>query len=261
MELSLKGRSAFVCGSTDGIGKAIALEIAELGANVTLIARNEEKLKKTLAELSNDSQVHRYIVADFSEPEKLKTQVDQYLIDNEAPEILLNNTGGPAPGALIDEDYSKFESTFSAHIQCNHILAQALVPNMKKTGYGRIINVISTSVYMPIPGLGVSNTTRAAVAGWAKTLSIELGQYGITVNNVLPGLTSTGRLDKLIESRAKSAKVTIKEMEDLLNVDTPAGRFGEAKEVAAMAAFLATPAASYINGVSIPVDGGRTGCI
>lgn len=262
MNLDLNNKSAIVCGSTQGIGKAIAVELAHLGANIVLMACNEDKLKEVLESLPTTStQQHSYIVADFSLPNQVLQGITDYLNRHDAPTILINNTGGPSPGTLIEEPYTKFEQTFSSHIECNHLLAQALVPGMKQAGFGRIINVVSTSVYMPIPGLGVSNTTRAAVAGWAKTLSIELGGYGITVNNVLPGLTATSRLDNLIDSRAEAAGVSRDEMISTLNADTPAGRFGEPEEVASMAAFLAAPAAAYINGVSIAVDGGRTGCI
>ena len=262
MDLKLKGKTALVCGSTQGIGKAIAEELAELGGDVVLMARNGQSLEKTLSELpNNDSQNHGTIQADFHNPVEVEQGINDYLKKHESPVILVNNTGGPAPGVLIEEEYSKFEETFSAHIQCNHILAQSLVPAMKRENYGRIINVISTSVYMPIPGLGVSNTTRGAVASWAKTLSIELGQFGITVNNILPGLTQTGRLEGLIESKAKDANISIDEMIKIMQKDIPVGRFGKASETAALAGFLASPAASYINGVSIPVDGGKTGCI
>ncbi|MFY0627226.1 MAG: SDR family oxidoreductase [Reichenbachiella sp.] len=262
MELSLSGKSAFVCGSTDGIGKACALEIAALGANVVLVARNENKLNGVIQELSKkEGQVHQYIVSDFSQPEILKEKTALFLRTNESPVILVNNTGGPSPGELIEEDYTKMEKTFQAHIHCNHLLAQALVPGMRAKGYGRIVNVISTSVYQPIAGLGVSNTTRGAVASWAKTLSLELGKYGITVNNVLPGLTRTSRLDNLIKSKANDANVSFEKMEEIMNSDTPLGRVGSPSEIANMISFLVSPAAAYVNGVSIPVDGGRTGTI
>ncbi len=262
MDLNLRNKTALVCGSTQGIGKGIAMELASLGANLVLMARNEDSLKVTLKELANDgSQVHGYVVADFSKAQEVKEAIDKYLDSNESPEILVNNTGGPAPGVLIEEEYEKFEKTFSAHIECNHTLAKALVPGMKAKGYGRIINVISSSVYTPIPGLGVSNTTRGAVASWAKTLSIELGQFGITVNNVLPGLIDTGRLQSLVGSRAEGAGVSKGQMADLMQKDIPMGRFGTTSEIGAVAAFLASPAASYVSGVSIPVDGGKMSCI
>lgn len=262
MNLNLEGRTALVCGSTQGIGKAIAEELAQMGASVTLVARNIAKLQEVKEGLdTSHKQVHQYIQADFSDPAGLQSKINEYLAINLAPVILVNNTGGPAGGSIIDEPYLKFMDTMSAHLECNHLLAQALVPGMKASGFGRIINIISTSVYMPIPGLGVSNTVRGAVASWAKTLSLELGQFGITVNNVLPGFTDTARLSSIIKAKAEKTGQTEAEVSAAMKQDTPAQRFGMAEETAAAAAFLASPAAGYINGVSLPVDGGRTGCI
>ncbi|MDW3211327.1 MAG: SDR family oxidoreductase [Reichenbachiella sp.] len=262
MNLNLEGKSAIVCGSTQGIGKAIAEELALMGASVTLIARNKSKLQEVKEGLPIEhKQVHQYIQADFSDPIGLKSKIAEYLKENSSPEILVNNTGGPAGGQIIDEPYAKFMDTMTAHLECNHLLVQALVPGMKEKGYGRIINIISTSVYVPIPGLGVSNTVRGAVASWAKTLSLELGQFGITVNNVLPGFTDTVRLEGIVQAKVKKTGKTEEEVIAAMKMETPARRFGQAEETAAAAAFLASPSAGYINGVSVPVDGGRTGCI
>lgn len=262
MNLNLEGKSALVCGSTQGIGRAIAEELAEMGASVTLVARNKSKLQEVRDQLSTEhKQTHQYIQADFSNPAELKSKILEYLNEHPSPQILINNTGGPAGGQIIDEPYSKFMDTMTAHLACNHLLAQALVPGMKSDGFGRIINIISTSVYIPIPGLGVSNTVRGAVASWAKTLSLELGPLGITVNNVLPGFTDTVRLEGIVKAKAEKLGKTAEEIESAMKLETPARRFGDPKETAAAAAFLASPAAGYINGVSLPVDGGRTGCI
>jgi 3-oxoacyl-[acyl-carrier protein] reductase len=262
MNLNLEGKSAIVCGSTQGIGKAIAEELAQMGASITLVARNETKLQEVKKELSTEfNQTHRYIQADFSSPKILESKIKEYLREFRSPEILINNAGGPPGGQIINEPYTKFMDTMTMHLQCNHLLAQVLTPGMKEAGFGRIINIISTSVYIPIPGLGVSNTVRGAVASWAKTLSIELGQFGITVNNVLPGFTNTARLEGIINNKANKTGKDIETVMADMKLETPARRFGEATETAAAAAFLASPAASYINGVSIPVDGGRTGCI
>jgi len=262
MNLNLEGKAALVCGSTQGIGKAIAEELANMGASITLVARNISKLREVREGLStNFKQNHQFIQADFSNPAELKSKMEEYLGENTSPSILVNNTGGPDGGSIIDEPYSKFMDTMTAHLHCNHLLAQALVPGMKETGFGRIINIISTSVYMPIPGLGVSNTVRGAVASWAKTLSLELGQFGITVNNVLPGFTETVRLEGIVKAKAQKTGKTEEEVIAAMKMETPARRFGQAEETAAAAAFLASPAAGYINGVSLPVDGGRTGCI
>ncbi len=261
MNLDLKNKNALVCGSTQGIGKAIAVELALLGANVTLLARDESKLKNVSALLdSSKGQKHNYLVADFTKPEELKKKVEDYTKNNSV-HILINNTGGPAGGPIIEAKTEEFTQAFSNHLLCNHILVQAVVAGMKKEKYGRIINIISTSVKQPIKGLGVSNTIRAAVANWSKTLAGELGSFGITVNNILPGATNTERLNTLIEARAKKAGVTSKEESNEWLKEIPAGRFADASEIAAAAAFLASPAASYINGINVPVDGGRTGSL
>jgi 3-oxoacyl-[acyl-carrier protein] reductase len=261
MKLRLDGLRAVICGSTQGIGLAIAEELASLGASCTLVARNESALLAILSKLAAaGSQEHDYLVADFSQPDQVRQAITTYTATHPV-HILVNNTGGPAAGPITEADTIQFEQTFSQHLVCNHILAQACLPSMKAAGYGRIINIISTSVRIPLKNLGVSNTIRGAVASWAKSLSNEVAGYGITVNNILPGYTKTGRLDSLLNfiagKRGVPADVIAKEME----ADIPAGRFGEPSELAAVAAFLASPAASYVNGVSIPVDGGRTGTI
>lgn len=259
MNIDLSKKNAIVCGSTKGLGKASAMELALNGANVTLLARNEMLLKKVVKELSNNgTQKHGYVAVDFSHPQKLKDKIRRFVSGNPPVHILVNNTGGPKPGEIINADITEFRLAFEQHLICNHILTQALVPGMKKEKYGRIINIISTSVKEPIERLGVSNTIRAAVAGWAKTLSAELVPFGITVNNVLPGATKTDRLVSLIESRSKAMGISVKESENTWLSLIPAGRFGEPDEFANVVAFLASPAASYINGVSLPVDGGRT---
>ena len=256
MDLNLKNKNAIVCGSTQGIGEASAIELAKLGANITLIARNESKLLSVLTELDkSQGQMHSFVCIDFSKTEKLREEVN---LLKGTYHILVNNTGGPAAGPIAAANPESFEDAFRMHLVNNQILVQKVVEGMKKEGFGRIINIISTSVKTPIPGLGVSNTIRAAVANWAKTLSIELGAYGITVNNVLPGFTNTNRLKSLI---AKKAEVQGKSEEEIVNEmksGVPASRFGEANEVANAVAFLCSPAASYINGINVPVDGGRT---
>jgi 3-oxoacyl-[acyl-carrier protein] reductase len=258
MNLDLTNKNAIVCGSTQGLGRASAIELALLGANITLVARNEATLKETLLTLdSSKGQKHSYFVADFSKTEEVKIGIENHLKTNPMVHILVNNTGGPAGGAIIDAKVEEFTQAISNHLICNHILVQACVPSMKAEGFGRIINIISTSVKQPITGLGVSNTTRGAVASWSKTLANELGQFGITVNNVLPGYTKTARLDFVINSRAKAVNMGVDDMEKVFQSDIPAGRFGEAHEFGAAVAFLCSPAAAYINGVNLPVDGGR----
>jgi 3-oxoacyl-[acyl-carrier protein] reductase len=261
MDLNLKGKRAIVCGSTQGIGKASAIELAQLGATVTLLARDENKLKETLKELpTSQGQNHGYIVADFSFPEKVKAAIEKFIAANEV-HILINNTGGPPAGQTIDSKPEDFLTAINAHLICSQILVQACAPSMKKNKYGRIINVISTSVKIPIKGLGVSNTVRGAMASWSKTLSLELAPFGITVNNVLPGSTKTGRIESLIQTRSQKSGKSETEIRQEMIDEIPAGRMAEASEVGAVIAFLASPAAGYVNGVSLPVDGGRTGSI
>lgn len=261
MNLSLEGKKAIVCGSTQGIGLAIAEELALLGASCTLIARNEASLKEAVLKLDTQlRQQHGYLVADFSKPDELKNTIEAYTAKNTV-HILINNTGGPAAGPIIDAAEDAFLDTFNQHLICNHILTKAVIPSMKKEGYGRVVNIISTSVKIPLKNLGVSNTIRGAVASWAKTMANELGQYNITVNNVLPGFTSTQRLSTLIGNIAKKGNTVVEIVEKNMVDEVPMKRFADASEIAAVAAFLASPAASYVNGVSIPVDGGRTGSI
>lgn len=258
MNLDFTKKNALVCGSTAGIGKATALILANLGAEITLVARNEEKLKNTLSELSTrHDQKHGYLIADFSKPEELKTRVEK-AVTNKTFHILINNTGGPKGGPIISAETEEFTKAFSMHVVCNQILVQALATGMKEAGYGRIINIISTSVKQPIDNLGVSNTIRGAVASWSKTMANELGQFGITVNNVLPGFTATGRLDDVIANRVKQTGKTEKEVSDTMKNSVPAKRFAEPEEVANGIVFLASEAAGYINGINLPVDGGRT---
>lgn len=262
MNLSLNGKTAIVCGSTQGIGKACAIELASLGANIVLVARDENKLSSTLKELDvSQKQIHNFIAADFSTPVELKEKVSAFLKKNPPVNILVNNTGGPPGGLAIDAKPEEFLQAFSNHLICNQILVQSVVEGMKKSGYGRIINIISTSVKIPIKGLGVSNTIRGAVANWAKTLANELAPFGITVNNVLPGATNTSRLKSLQEIRAKKSGISLEEEQQEWMKEIPLGRFAEPSEIANAVAFLASPAASYVNGINLPVDGGRLGCL
>lgn len=255
MNLQLKNKNALVCGSTQGIGKAAAILLANEGANVTLLARNKEKLKSVLAELPSNNQCHGYLVADFSKPDELKKVLENSELQFH---ILVNNTGGPAGGPIFNARIEEFESAFTQHLKCNHILVQHLVPFMKTQCFGRIINVISTSVKQPLEGLGVSNTIRGAVANWSKTMANELGEFGITVNNVLPGATGTERLKEIINNKAKKTSKSFEEVAEAMKNSAPAKRFAKPEEVANAIVFLASEKASFINGINIPVDGGRT---
>lgn len=262
MNIELTGKTALVCGSTQGIGKASAIELALLGANVILVARNEEALKNTLAELNQTKgQKHNYIIADFQKPTELKQKVEDFIRQNGTIHILVNNTGGPPSGAITSAKTDEFVQAFNNHLICNHVLATAVVEGMKKEKYGRIINVISTSVKVPLKNLGVSNTIRAAVANWSKTWANETAKYGITVNNVLPGATLTARLQGIIENKSKNTNEPIEVVKQEMLSEIPMARFADASEIAAAVAFLASPAAAYITGINVPVDGGRTGSL
>lgn len=259
MQLDLSGRHALVCGASQGIGRAAAVELAHLGANVTVLARSAEALKMLAEELPriHPAQQHRWQAADMLDTARLLTAATD-AVAAEPVQILVNNTGGPPGGSAHTAEAAAFEAAFRQHVLAGQALVQAVLPGMRAGGYGRIVNVISTSVKEPIPGLGVSNTIRAAVAAWAKTLSGELAADGITVNNVLPGYTRTARLDGLLETQSAGTGRSREELERGMLATVPAGRFGEPEEVAAVIAFLCTPAAGYVNGVSIAVDGGRT---
>jgi 3-oxoacyl-[acyl-carrier protein] reductase len=259
MNLDLKNKRALVCGSTQGIGKAVAMELALMGANVTLLARNEQSLKQTKSELPNTgSQLHSYLCVDFNDAAALKELVDQFIQRSGPVNILVNNTGGPPAGPIVNAKPEEFLAAFNNHLVCNHLLAQACMEGMKNSGYGRIVNIISTSVKQPLPNLGVSNTIRAAVGNWAKTMANELGRSGITVNNVLPGATATQRLSGIIENKALKTQASQEDVKKEMLHEIPLGRFADASEVANAVAFLASPAAAYINGINLPVDGGRT---
>ena len=261
MDLDLTGKHAFVCGSTQGIGKSTAIELANLGARITLVARNKASLEAVLGELPNADRNHDYILADFDHPKELKEEIEAYIKTNNTAHILVNNSGGPPGGKAIGADLEEFRIAFNRHLICNQIMVQALVPLMKEVGYGRIINIISTSVKAPIDGLGVSNTIRGGVANWAKTLANELGSFGITVNNILPGATNTMRLQSIIENKANKLDLSVDEVSEEMMNEIPARRFADAGEIANAVAFLASPAAGYINGINLPVDGGRLSCL
>jgi 3-oxoacyl-[acyl-carrier protein] reductase len=258
MILDLDGRNAIVCGASRGIGRACAIALAELGACVTLLARDEDSLRETLDSLpGNSERGHRHVLVDFSDIDNTGEQLSGIVENFGAVHIVVNNSGGPAAGAASNAPVVQYEQAFRQHLLANQVILQAVVPGMKEAGYGRIVNIISTSVKEPIPGLGVSNTIRGAVASWAKTISRELAAHGITVNNVLPGFTATERLDYLFQQRAEKSDLSFAEVKSQAMAKVPAGRFAEPEEIANAVAFLCSPAAAYINGVNLPVDGGR----
>lgn len=259
MDISLKNKKAIVCGATAGIGKAVALELAGLGAEITAVSRNEEKLQKLIKELNQISQSgHNYLVADFEDPATLNAALGE---NNGKADILVNNTGGPPPGPAHMAEVEEYLKAFQQHLICNQILVKHFLEGLKESGSGRIINIISTSVKSPLDNLGVSNTVRGAVAQWAKTLANELGPFGITVNNVLPGATETGRLQSIIARKAAKTGNTLDESADEMKGSIPLKRFAKPEELAAAVAFLAGPSGAYISGINLPVDGGRTSCL
>ncbi len=257
LNTDLRNKNALVCGSSKGIGKAAAIALAELGANITLVSRSPEIMSDIIRELKTENdQDHDFLVADFTDSSDLKKKIIG-LCSAKTIHILVNNTGGPPAGPIVDASEEEFMQAMHNHLVCNHLLAKAVLPGMEDARYGRIINIISTSVKQPIDQLGVSNTTRAAVANWAKTLSNEVAELGITVNNILPGATSTGRMDIIMESRMKKSGRTKAEEMEAYAMDIPMKRFARPEEIANAISFLASPAASYITGINLPVDGGR----
>jgi 3-oxoacyl-[acyl-carrier protein] reductase len=258
MDLNLAGRHALVCGASEGIGRAAAHELALLGADVTVLARRPEALAEVAAALPRvaGSQQHATIALDVADAVALRETVGR-LVATRPVHILVNNTGGPPGGRALDAGADDYLAAFQRHLLANQALAQLTVPGMRTAGWGRIVNIVSTSVKEPIPNLGVSNTIRGAVASWAKTLSRELGADGITVNNVLPGYTRTQRLEQILHDRVRSTGKDEAAVSAAMLATVPAGRFAEASEIAAAIAFLASPAAGYISGVSLAVDGGR----
>ncbi|MCB1044580.1 MAG: SDR family oxidoreductase [Acidobacteria bacterium] len=259
MKLQLHGKTALVCAGSKGIGAAAARQLASLGCRVMVIARSQTNLDEVCASL--DGSGHITLQADMNDHKNVIEKISDRLDETGPIEIVINNMAGPKGGPLLGADAEEIAHGMHGHVLLAHKLAQLLVPGMQARSYGRIVNIISTSVKVPIVGLGVSNTVRGAMANWAKTMSIELAPHGITVNNVLPGFTETERLESIITARAaKSGQSEEGVRRDLMN-SVPAGRFGTADEVGSAIAFLASPAAGYINGINLPVDGGRTGCL
>lgn len=262
MNLDLTYKTALVCGASQGLGLACATELALLGANVIAASRNEEKLRSVIKQFdTKKGQKHSYLKLDLSNPEAVKQSVEELLTKENVIHILINNAGGPPSAPMIETEPAEIEKAFRTHVISSHVLAQLLFPGMKKAGFGRIINIVSTSVKQPINGLGISNLVRAAVANWAKTLANEISSYGITINNVLPGLTNTDRLDYLFNKQATEQGVAKQEIFEKTAAQVPVKRVGEPSEFGAAVAFLCSPAAAYINGINLPVDGGRTGTL
>jgi 3-oxoacyl-[acyl-carrier protein] reductase len=258
MDLSLKNKRAIVCGGSQGIGLAIAKQFAEQGAHVTIISRDTKRLNAALNQLqTSEGQIHHTLMMDFGSPDEVRSVIKNYAQKNPEIQILVNNSGGPRSGKILDIGTDEFKEAFSQHLISDHLLVKTLVPLMQKNGYGRIINILSISVKEPIKNLGVSNAVRAAVANWAKTLADEVAEFGITVNNILPGPTETKRIEALIEDFAKRRKQPYELIKKEMEEEIPLKRFAKAEEIANAVGFIASPAASYINGINLPVDGGK----
>lgn len=262
MNLDLTNKTALVCGASQGLGLASAKELALLGANIIAASRNGEKLKTAVNQFdTSKGQRHTYLVIDLSNPEAVREIVSSFLAEGIIIHVLINNAGGPPSAPMIDTDAAEIEKAFRTHVISSHLLAQLVVAGMKKAGFGRIVNIVSTSVKQPINGLGISNLVRAAVANWAKTLANEISSSGITINNVLPGFTNTDRLHYLFSKQASDRGLTEEDILTMTVSAIPAKRIGEPEELGAAVAFLCSPAAAYINGINLPVDGGRTGSL
>ena len=259
MDLDLTGRHALVCGASQGIGRACAIELAQLGANITALARRADVLKQLVEALprTHAAQTHDFLVADSGDTDGLRAAAEKMVGANPV-HILVNNSGGPPPGPAHGAMVDAFLDAYRKHLVANHVLAETVIPGMQAAAYGRIVNIISTSVKEPIAGLGVSNTTRWAVASWSKTLATELAPFGITVNNVLPGSTKTPRIEQIVQTRAQKSGVDTAAMQHAMESEIPMRRFADPAEIAAAVAFLCSPAAGYITGINVPVDGGRT---
>jgi 3-oxoacyl-[acyl-carrier protein] reductase len=260
MSLNFSNKNILIGGSTDGIGWECAKLFSSLGGNITLISRNIKKLEKRRAELiNNGTQNHNFVALDYNNPELVEKLLSVFITQNKLKfDIVINNTGGPPGGLLYEANFQELLNAFNMHLVSFHKILGLTVDDMKKQPHGRIINIISTSVKQPLNGLGVSNTIRGAVANWSKTLANELGQYNITVNNVLPGATNTGRLNEIISAKANKLNKNQSEISDQMANEVPMKRIAEPIEVANAVVFLASEMASYINGVNLPVDGGRT---
>ncbi len=257
MIVNLKEKNALVCGASQGMGKAVAMQLAASGANVTLLARNRDLLESVLEQLQNDgTQKHDYICSDIRDFQFISSQLQERISRGKNYHILINNTGGPKPGALIEAEVEDLKEAFEQHVIAAQRLTKFLLPQMKTEKFGRIINIISVGLKQPIANLGVSNTIRGAMGSWGKTLSNELAPYGITVNNILPGYTNTERLQNLINTIAENKKISRDKVVEDIESEIPAGRLGKPEEISYIVTFLCSDLAGYINGINLPVDGG-----
>lgn len=256
MQISLKGRKALVGGGSRGLGKAIAIQLAASGAEVTIMARNEEKLRSVVATLPTPcGQHHNYLVVDFADFENFKSSITSFLQTHEI-DILVNNTNGPSAGGALDKNVDDYQQAFDLLFKTVVFLTMQVVPTMRSKNYGRIINLASISVKEPLQNLVLSNSIRSAVATWAKTLSLDVAASGITVNNILTGYFDTERLNEINGAQAGNKGITVDEYKEQMKVNIPSRRFGDPAEFGYLVAFLASENAAYITGANIPIDGG-----
>ncbi len=256
MNISLIGKKALVGGSSQGIGKAIGQQLAASGASVTLMARSGDKLKEIISHLpTDDGQHHQYLEVDFTDFNAYREIIENYFKNNSV-DILVNNTQGPASGGAMEKKVEDYQTAFDLLFKTVVYTSELALKGMIDNKYGRIINIASVSVKEPLSYLTLSNSIRAAVTTWAKTLAADVGQYGITVNSTLTGYFDTERLKNLNSAKAKSFGIPLEEVKQQMLKNVPIGRFGDPKEYGYLVAFLASEQASFITGTNIPIDGG-----
>ncbi|MEI8027918.1 MAG: SDR family oxidoreductase [Pseudomonadota bacterium] len=254
LDLSLSGRTAVVCGSSQGLGEASAVALASQGANLVCIARNKEMLDSVVTGLVGER--HQFFICDFEKREQVENIAKQ--LSDMNIDILVNNAGGPPPNPATQSSDADYLSAFQMHLLTAATLSNAVIPKMKEQQWGRIVNIVSVSGKTPVANLAVSNSVRGAVINWSKTLSNEVASHGITVNCVLPGYTRTSRLEQLNTLAAQRTGKTKQEVESGIIAQIPMGRFGRPEEIAAAVAFYSAPASSFVTGTCLPVDGGWT---
>ena len=259
MNLNLKNKNAIVCASSQGLGKAAALDLAEEGVNLAICSRDQDKINKVKEEIHQKINSEIKVIAlqvDLDSPDDIQAFYKQVENDLGTVDILVNNNGGPPPSTfeqLSDDDWQKaFNSTMMSCLR----LSKLVIPNMKKNAWGRIINISSVSVKTPVNGLFLSNSLRMGVLGWAKALSDELAPHGVTVNTVCPGYTRTERVEAILETQSNSSGLKKEEIEKSIAENIPMKRVGEAKDLAGLITFLASEKADYMTGLAIQVDGG-----
>ena len=253
MKIDLAGKKALIGGSSKGIGLGIASQLAESGASVCLMARNKSKLEEIINQLPN-SENHSYLIVDFSNFEEYKIKIEAYLENNQV-DILVNNTQGPPAGNSLSKDIDSYQEAFDLLFKSIVYTTSLIVPKMQKNKWGRIINVTSVSVKEPLNYLVLSNSIRSAVVAWAKSLSVDVGKDGVTVNSILTGYFDTERIKELNKEKSKSLNISEEEVLEKMKSLVPVNRLGKTEEYGYLVSFLSSDKASYINGASIPIDG------